>query len=296
MAQINIMAARHSAFYTPLIYTIAGGFLEEEGLEPTYTVAKAPEDVAANLTGGAMHLSQLAVSRSWGWLEKGETPPLVHFAQINERDGFFLAGREADPDFAWDKLAGAEVLVDHGAQPLAMFKYAAAKMGLDYDTIQAIDAGGVADMNAAFRAGQGSYVHLQGPGPQQLEHDGVAHVVASVGEAIGPIAFSSLAATWPWLETEMAAAFMRAYAKARQRLGEIPAAEIAAAEADYFDGVDREVLSSTIAFYQQLGTWNPETRITEESYDVALDVFLAAGLISKRHAYADCVATPPGAA
>ena len=49
-------------------------------------------------------------------------------------------------------------------------------------------------MVAAFRSGAGDYVHLQGPAPQQLEADGVGHVVASVGEAIGPVAFSSLCA------------------------------------------------------------------------------------------------------
>ena len=38
----------------------------------------------------------------------------------------------------------------------------------------------------AFRKGEGDYIHQQGPAPQQLEHDKVGHVVASVGEAIGP--------------------------------------------------------------------------------------------------------------
>ena len=293
MTTINIMAARHSAFYTPLILTIAAGFLDEEGLEPTYSVAKTPDEVAENLTSGDIHLSQLAVSRSWGWLEKAETPPLLHFAQINERDGFFIAGREADADFTWDKLAGAEVLVDHGGQPLAMFKYAARKMGLDFGTIDVVDAGNVEEMDAAFRAGTGTYVHLQGPGPQQLEHDGVGHVVASVGEAIGPVAFSSLAATPTWLETDMAGAFMRAYRLARQQVNELPAAEIAAIEAKFFDGIDPEVLAQTIAFYQRLGTWNPDPEITEETYDTALDVFLAAGLITARHPYDACVSAPP---
>ncbi len=50
-------------------------------------------------------------------------------------------------------------------------------------------------MDAAFRAGTGDYIHQQGPSPQQLEHDGVGHVVARVGDPIGPCAFSSLAAT-----------------------------------------------------------------------------------------------------
>ena len=70
----------------------------------------------------------------------------------------------------------------------------------------------------------GDYIHQQGPAPQQLEHDGVGHVVASVGEAIGPVAFSSLAATRDWLRTDAAHRFMRAYRKARAWLLATPAA------------------------------------------------------------------------
>ena len=38
-------------------------------------------------------------------LAKGETPTAIHFAQINEMDGFYLStGRAPDPDFDWKKL------------------------------------------------------------------------------------------------------------------------------------------------------------------------------------------------
>ena len=152
----------------------------------------------------------------------------MHFAQINLMDGFFIAGRDPDPGFTWDKLVGKKVLVDHGGQPLAMFKYAAHRMGIDYGGIEALDVGGSDAIEAAFRARRADYVHLQGPAPQQLEKDGVGHIVASVGEAIGPVAFSSLAATRDWLETDMAHAFMRAYRKARAFVIETPAAEASA--------------------------------------------------------------------
>jgi NitT/TauT family transport system substrate-binding protein len=170
----------------------------------------------------------------------------VHFAQINEMDGFFLTGRAADPGFTWDKLRGKRVLVDHGGQPLAMFKYACHKRGLDYASIGAVDVPS-GKMDEVFRRGEGDYIHQQGPAPQQLEHDGVGHVVASVGQAIGPCAFSSLAATRPWLGTDMARRFMRAYRKARAWLLATPAAKVAEAEAAFFPGIDRGVLAATIA-------------------------------------------------
>jgi NitT/TauT family transport system substrate-binding protein len=208
-------------------------------------------------------------------------------------DGFFLAGRTPSPAFTWNMLTGRKVLVDHGGQPMAMFRYACFKKGLDFKSITAIDAGSTDKMIAAFRAGEGDFIHLQGPAPQQLEHDGVGHIVASLGEAIGPCAFSSLAAKREWLRMDMAKRFMRAYRKARAWLIATPAAEVAKIEAPYFKDIDPAVLTATIATYQKLGNWTPHVEITRPAFEATLDIFQHAGLITKRHAYEDVVAPPP---
>ena len=293
--EIHIQFTRFSAFYSPLIATIAAGFLKEEGLQPKHSNAPVGKSAIDGVVAGTVHVCQSAPSQGFGPLEKGQTPPAVHFAQINEKDGFFLTARAADPSFSWDKLKGKQVLVDHGGQPLAMFKYACHKRGLDYKALNAVDVPS-AQMDGAFRRGQGDYIHQQGPAPQQLEHDGAGHVVASVGEAIGPVAFSSLAATREWLRTDMARRFMRAYRKARAWLIMTPAAKVAETESAFFSEIDRAVLASTIAYYQKLGCWSPHVEITRPAFEVALEVFLHSGLITKRHRYEDVVAPPPDAA
>ncbi|MGE4220740.1 MAG: ABC transporter substrate-binding protein [Alphaproteobacteria bacterium] len=291
MAKIRIMFTRFSAFYSPLILTGAAGFLQAEGLEPEFSIAGPGQSPRGLLESGALDLIQSAVYTSWLPLEKGEVSDIVHFAQVNERDGFFIASRKPEPDFGWDRLKGRKVLVDHGGQPLAMFKYACEKAGVDYAEIDAVDAG--PDMLKAFRDGIGDYVHLQGPGPQQMERDGVGHIVAQVGPLIGKVAFSSLAATRAWLTGEMAHAFARAYTRARRYVNETPAAEIARVERDFFKDIDPAVLTATVATYQKLGNWNPSVAIDREGYEVALDVFLQAGLITRRHDFDLVIAPPP---
>ena len=81
--------------------------------------------------------------------------------------------------------------------------------------------------------------------------------MASVGEVLGPVAFSSLTATREWLHKPEARRFMRAYRKAREWANTASAAEIARAEQGFFPDVDPSVLTQTIAYYQQLGCWNP---------------------------------------
>jgi NitT/TauT family transport system substrate-binding protein len=293
--EIRVHFTRFSAFYSPLIATIAGGFLAEEGLRPALSVAPAGKSAIEGLLNGTVDVCQSAPSQGFGALEKGQRPPAVHFAQINEMDGFFLAARSADPAFTWDRLRGKRVLVDHGGQPLAMFKYACHRRGLDYAAIVAVDVPS-GQMDQAFRNGEGDYIHQQGPAPQQLEHDGVGHVVASVGEPIGPCAFSSLAATREWLGTETAKRFMRSYRKARAWLLATPAAKVAEVEASLFPDIDRVVLAATIASYQQLGCWTPHVEITRRAFEATLDVFLHSRLITRRHRYEDVIAAPPDTA
>lgn len=289
---ISIQFTRFSAFYSPLIATIAGGFLKEEGLAPTYSVAPVGKSAIAGLLDGSVQVAQSAPSQGFTPLEKGQQPPAVHFAQVNEKDGFFITARKPDPNFTWDKLKAGKILVDHGVQPLAMFKYACFKRGLDWKSLDIVDAG-MDTMDKAFRSGTGDYIHQQGPAPQQLEHDGVGHVVASLADAIGPLAFSSLAATREWLATDEAKRFTRAYRKARAWLIATPAAKVAEVEASFFPNIDREVLTQTIATYQKLGNWTPHVEITRPAFEVTLDAFEYSGLITKRHKYDDVIAQPP---
>lgn len=295
MAKINIQFTLFSAFYSPLISTFSAGFLQEEGLEPEWSISPPGVSAIAAVEDGSVHVVQSALSQAFGTLAKGETPVAVHFAQVNEMDGFFITGRDADPDFSWKKLEGADVITFPGGQPLAMFKYACHKAGIDYDRVNLIHPGGAGEIDKAFRAGTGQYVQQQGPFPQQLEADGIGHVVAQSGPLIGPCGFSSLAATREWLATDMAKAFMRAYRKTRLYMTETPAAEIAKAEKPYFPDIDEDVLAKCIASYQKLGTWTPHAEITRPAFEVILDVFAHFGTLKERYSYEQvCVAPPEG--
>lgn len=298
MDRIHLIALRHSAFYAPLLMTAAGGYLRAEGLEPVYETATPERTVAGSIASGHCHVGQSAVATSFAALERGETIDIVHFAQINERDGFFLVGREPEPGFRWAGLAGREVLVDHFFQPLAMFRYALHREGVDFASVRAVNAGDPDAMERAFRAGTGDYVHLQGPAAQQLQHEGIGCVVAAVGEAVGPVAFSSLCARREWLTTAMAAAFMRAYRRARGRVIAAPPGEVAAllAEAGFFPGVERSVLAHAVRAYQRLGCWSPEPAISPAAYEHLLDVFAFSGLITRRYPYEAAIVNPPGPA
>ena len=101
MEKIEIQFTLFSAFYSPLISAMSGGLLKEEGIEATYSVSPPGVSAIKALEDGEAQVIQSAPSQAFNSLAKGETPTAVHFAQINEMDGFFVTAREPDPDFSW---------------------------------------------------------------------------------------------------------------------------------------------------------------------------------------------------
>lgn len=291
---VNLIASRHSAFYSPLISCIAGGFLEKEGLEGTYRPAKPGEASGAEVASGRMDVGQAAVSASWGPLDKGEKPPVAHFAQINRYDGFIIAAREPDADFDWSKLQGKRFLHVHGGQPEAMLRYGLHNEGIDLDELDDIDSPGGDEMMGQWRAGQGDYFHEQGAFPQQLEHLGEGHIVGSVGEAVGPTAFSSLVCRWDWLDTDIAKRFTAAYRASRNWVNTADPVEVAKAEASFFPDMAVEATAAAVQYYQDLGTWDGDITVEPDLYESALDVFQHSNMVGKRHAYNQVVVPPPG--
>lgn len=293
MTPIHIRVLRHSAFYSPLLLTIAGGYLTDEGLAPHFDIATQENSVEQGLNSSQIQVAQSALATRFAGLANAEPSSIRHFAQINQRDGFFITVREAGASFRWQDLLEATVLVDHFFQPLAMFRYALFKQGIDYKELNVLDAGNVQAIDRAYRDGQGAFVHQQGPYAQQLEADGLGTVVAAVGPVVGPVAFSSLCATQSWLDTDMAGAFFRAYRRGRVAAMSLDAAEIARLESAFFPEIDLAVLSATIRSYQQLGCWEGAVSISEDVYEQTLDVFEFSGDIKTRFAYDDIVSPPP---
>src|SRR5437016_5428195 len=287
--QLRIMVYRHSVFYSPLIAAIAGGFLQDEGLGATYFQKPPHRNQYEMFRGGEVDIMQAAVSTSWDPLSKGIRDIPLHFAQINQRDGFFLTGHAGGATFEWKDLEGARLLADHAQQPFAMLKYGLHLKGIQLDRIELINAGAPDAMEKAFREGRGDFVHLQGPAPQQLEIDRAGKIVAAMGEIIPPVAFSSLMATREFLSTAKAEAFMRAYRRSLRFVIESPAREVAKIEVAFFPDVSAGAIESAVARYQQLGTWRLDPAITREQYETAMDVFIYAGVFKERFAYEDVV-------
>ena len=288
MTHLKIMVSRHSAFYSPLIATISGNFLDQYGISASYHIADKGNTIE-EVGNGNMDIGQAAVSGSWSYLENIQKPPVTHFAQINSYDGFFILGRKELDFFSWDEITKGKFLFVHGGQPEAMLRYALSKKGIDLDRVDKIFSNGGDEMMKQWDDGIADFFHEQGAYPQQLEYENKGKILGSVGQVIGPVAFSSLICSWDWVRTDIYYKFIEAYAKAREWVNTAEPFEVAEIERDYFPNISIESISKAIEFYQKLGTWDKDIKIEPELYEKALDVFEFSNLIKSRYDYDDVV-------
>lgn len=282
MDAVHIRFTRYSAFYAPLLLAMGGGHLHDEGIETTYDTVSPERSLEDGIARGEVQVGQSAVAAAFVPQAAGELMPYRHFALMNARDGFFVAARAGSGIEDWQGLEGRSLLADHYFQPLGMLRMGLSRAGVDAARITLLDTGAPAAMDMAFRAGEGDAVHLQGPAAQQLEAEGIARIIGSVGELVGPVSFSSLVAAPDWLETDVARRFTHAFRRARDEASTAPAADIADTIAPFLPGASRPALVRTIEAYQRLGTWRGDITITPELFGNTIDVFLFSGHITSR--------------
>ena len=275
MGLLRVRFLRYSAFYAPLLLALPR--LRAAGVTTVFDVVGPTRTIAGGIADGSVDVAQSALAVSFGPFARGEALPFRHFATLNHHDGFFLVGRGLDAGAGWAALRGKRVLVDHFFQPLALFREALRRNGVDPASLTVVDGGDPAAMEAAFRAGEGDVLHAQGPVPHQLAAEGHGAVFASVGEAVGPVVFSTLCAAPAWLETPVAAVFRQSFDAARAEAQAAPADAVAAAIAEHFPAASRGALTAAVADYQRLGCWAGSSEITAAAYARTLALFRASG-------------------
>src|SRR3989442_1173770 len=112
--RLRVIEPFRSLFYTPQFVAIHGGHLAAEGLEIALTTATQGGGTVDALRSGSADLALGGLMRSFELVDRGG-PRLVHFAAVNDRNGFVLLSREPRRRFAWADLVGRTVISFGGA-------------------------------------------------------------------------------------------------------------------------------------------------------------------------------------
>ena len=89
----------HSIFYAPQYVAIEEGYFAEEGLDLTLVTGFGADKTMTAVISGEADIGFMGAEASIYAYQEGATDPVVNFAQLTQRAGNFLVGREEMPDF-----------------------------------------------------------------------------------------------------------------------------------------------------------------------------------------------------
>ena len=281
-----------SIFYAPQFVALHGGHFANEGLDVRVITAGAITTTAALIEGHA-EIALGGIMRSLDVADRGG-PFLVHFAEMNRRNGFFLLSRVPRPQFAWPDLVGKTVIsFAEAPTPWQCMLTVLRRHGVDPRLVTIERTLPLADALVAFRRGHGDFFETGQPFTEQLLSDGTAHLAVSMGDATGPVPFSSYMTTERFLrdERDVVARFTRAFHGAQRWIAGADAKQIAELIAPAFPDIAPEIRHRAVARYLAQQTWSADPLVRRAGYEYLETILLDGGFITRRHRYEDLIDT-----
>jgi NitT/TauT family transport system substrate-binding protein len=282
-----------SIYYAPAYVAMTKGFFREAGLDVALTTAQGGDKSVATLLSNSADIALIGPETAI-YVQNSDSPMKIPiFGVLTEADGNMLVGREKVDKFDWQQLKGKEILSFRpGSTPDLFLEAALRKNGIDpTKDVKLVNNLAIPARMGSWLAGQNRYAIFDEPNASQLELDGKAHFLASVGEAVGHLDCTSFMATDKYIgeNPEIIQAWTNAIYKAQQWTAAAVPAEIAKAVEPFFPGVNQQALAAGIERYRKFNIWKSTPRIDSSSLEKLQDVLVQGRVLepAKRVKFAD---------
>ena len=297
---VTLNEVAHSIFYAPQYVAIEEGYFDEEGINLTLVNGGGADKVMTAMISGEADIGFMGSEASIYTYAGGEEDYAVNFAQLTQRAGNFLVGREPDEDFEWSDLNGKKVLGGRaGGMPQMVFEYILKKNGIDPKTDLEIDQSINFGLTAAaFTSDDSDYTVEFEPFATGLEMEGTGYVVASLGEESGYVPYTAYCAKKSYLaeNPEIVRKFTNAIQKGMDYVNAHSAEEIATVIHPQFKETPYENVVKIVERYKAQDTWKEDLVFEKESFDLLQNILEEAGELKERVPYEALVTTEFAAA
>lgn len=295
LTPVTLNEVAHSIFYAPQYAAIELGYFEEEGLDLTLVNGAGADKVMTALVSGDADIGFMGSEASIYVYQEGSEDYAVNFAQLTQRAGNFLVGRQAEENFSWEELRGKKVLGGRaGGMPQMVFEYILKKNGLDPKTDLTIDQSINFGLTAAaFTSNDADYTVEFEPFATGLELEGNGYVVASLGTDSGYVPYTAYSAKKSYMEKhpEIIQKFTNAIQKGLAYVNSHSAEEIAKVIQPQFKETPLENITVIVERYKNQDTWKEDTIFQKESFELLENILEEAGELKERVPYEDLVTT-----
>ena len=295
LTPVTLNEVAHSIFYAPQYVAIENGYFEDEGIDLTLVTGFGADKTATAVISGEADIGFMGSESSIYIYNQNPDDYLVNFAQLTQRAGNFLVGRQPDPAFQWSKLKGTKVLGGRaGGMPQMVFEYILKKHGIDPKTDLTIDQSISFGLTAAaFTSSDANYTVEFEPFATGLETEGTGYVVASLGTDSGYVPYTAYCAKQSYMEKnpQIIQKFTNAIQEGLDYVNSHTAEEIARTIKPQFPETDLDKLTMIVERYQKQDTWKGDTIFQKDSFDLLQNILEEAGELEERVPYEDLVTT-----
>lgn len=292
---VTLNEVAHSIFYAPQYAAIELGYFDDEGIELTLVNGAGADKVMTALVSKEADIGFMGSEASIYTYSGGEKDFAVNFAQLTQRAGNFLVGREPEKNFDWKTLKGKKVLGGRaGGMPQMVFEYILKKHGMDPKNDLSIDQSISFGLTAAaFTNDSSDYTVEFEPFATGLELAGNGYVVASLGEESGYVPYTAYCAKKSFIEKnpETIQKFTNAIQKGLDYVNTHSSEEIARTIKPQFKETEESVIATIVERYKAQDTWKENTIFEKESFDLLQNILEEAGELKARVPYEELVTT-----
>ena len=293
LRKVTINEVTRSVFYAPLYVAVSNGYFEEEGMEVEIVTGGGSDKSMTALLANEADVALMGPETGVYVVNQGQTEHPIIIAQLTKRDGSFLLGREAEPDFTWESLRGKSVIGGRpGGMPYMTLLYVLRQHGLEPgQDVEVINNVQFNLMGGAFEGGTGDYVTLFEPTASQFQAQGKGHIVANIGLESGEVPYTTFMVRPETIQEEpdFVSAFVRVIYRAQQWVQSATDAQIAEAMQPFFPDTDLATLEAVAKSYRATDSWTTDPIMREEAFTRLQDIMEGAGELAARVPFAELV-------
>jgi len=286
-----------SMLYVPAYVAITKGYFKDAGLDVDLSTANGGDKSMAALLSDAADIALMGPEAAIYVVNSDSTTKPRIFCGLTSTDGFMLVGRNKVDKFEWSMLKGKEILgFRPGSTPLLFLEEAMRMNGVNPDTdVKLNNNVAIPARYGSWLAGQNQYAIFIEPDASQLELDGKAYFLASIGATTGFADYTSFMATDKYIAANptVVQSWTDAIYRAQKWTASASAADIVQAIAGFFPAVNPKAMTAAAERYQKLKIWKDSPVIEPKAIDRFQDILVNGHVLdqAKRVKFTDLIRT-----
>ena len=290
--KITIAEVTHSLFYAPLYIAKNAGFFNDVGLDIDIVTTPGADKVMASLLSKDAQIGLMGPEASVYVYNNGQENYAINFAQLTQKDGSFLLGREKIDNFDYSMLKGKTIIGGRkGGMPEMTLEHVLKKNGL---TITQNGKDKNADINirvdvsfdatsGVFVAGESDYVTAFEPTASQIEATKKGYIVSSIGKDSGIVPYTCFSSVKSYFEgnKDKLKKFTTAIKKGLDYINNTETNKIIEYLKPSFQTSKDDEIESVINNYKKIEAWPNKLGFTKDNFNKLIDIVKEAGELDK---------------